>query len=125
MLPICPHCAGRDAYEIERAKFVCPCGHDYELADCLLPFSATVQFAKVFTHPLRIEILLQYGRKPVMSASDLSQILDEPLGNVSYHVSKLREAKPSPMLTVVKREPRRGAIETYLRVNPQLVGALA
>lgn len=125
MRPICPDCAGRDAYEIERAKFACPCRRSFELAECLLPFSATVQFAKVFSHPLRVEILLQYGRKPVMSASDLSEILAEPLGNVSYHVKKLRESQPRPMLTVVKREPRRGAIETYLQVNPQLVGDLA
>jgi DNA-binding transcriptional ArsR family regulator len=48
------------------------------------------------------------------SPSDLAEELDAPLGNVSYHVRILAQLG---LLKLVKKRPRRGAIEHYYQAR--------
>jgi len=64
---------------------------------------------RALAHPLRAQILgiLQERRA---SPRELSDELDAPLGNVSYHVRILADLK---LIKLVKKTPRRGAIEHH------------
>jgi DNA-binding transcriptional ArsR family regulator len=65
--------------------------------------------AKALSHPLRARILgiLEERRA---SPRELSEELNAPLGNVSYHVRALLNLK---LIKLVKKTPRRGAIEHH------------
>jgi len=60
---------------------------------------------------LRIRILTLLNQK-VTSPSQLAAELEEPIGNVSYHVRILADLG---MIELVRTEPRRGALEHYYR----------
>lgn len=77
------------------------------------PEGITQQLAKALAHPLRVRILTSL-HKGVSSPNQLSQELDEPLGNVSYHVKTLLEFE---CVELVKTEPRRGAVEHFYRAT--------
>ncbi len=77
------------------------------------PEGITQQLAKALAHPLRVRILTSLHRG-VSSPNQLSQELDEPLGNVSYHVKTLLEYD---CVELVKTEPRRGAVEHFYRAT--------
>jgi DNA-binding transcriptional ArsR family regulator len=64
---------------------------------------------KALNHPLRVEILraIEVDRA---SPVELSRRLDAPLGVVSYHVRVLADLG---LIKLVKRTPRRGAIEHH------------
>jgi DNA-binding transcriptional ArsR family regulator len=64
---------------------------------------------KALSHPLRLRMLTLLNQK-IASPSELAQELDEPLGNVSYHMRFLADLK---MVKLVRTEPRRGAVEHY------------
>src|ERR671938_680391 len=64
---------------------------------------------KALSHPLRVRMLTLLHQK-VASPSELADELDEPLGNVSYHMRFLADLK---MVKLVRTEPRRGAVEHY------------
>lgn len=65
--------------------------------------------AKALAHPLRTRILAALENRTA-SPTDLASELDAPLGVVSYHVRRLHALK---FLKLVKRVPRRGAVEHY------------
>jgi DNA-binding transcriptional ArsR family regulator len=68
---------------------------------------------KALSHPLRVQILaLLDGR--VRSPKELADELAEPLGNVSYHVRTLAGLG---LIKLVKKVPRRGAIEHYYQAR--------
>jgi DNA-binding transcriptional ArsR family regulator len=71
------------------------------------------QLVKALGHPLRQRILHELGDDPA-SPSQLAERLDEPLGNVSYHVKILRECKA---IELVRTTPVRGAIEHFYRAT--------
>ncbi|HKZ15181.1 MAG TPA: helix-turn-helix domain-containing protein [Solirubrobacterales bacterium] len=77
------------------------------------PEGITQQLAKALAHPLRVRILTALHRG-ISSPNQLSQELDEPLGNVSYHVKTLLEYD---CVELVKTEPRRGAVEHFYRAT--------
>lgn len=77
------------------------------------PEGITQQLAKALAHPLRVRILSSLS-KGISSPNQLSQELDEPLGNVSYHVKTLLEYD---CVELVKTEPRRGAVEHFYRAT--------
>jgi hypothetical protein len=60
---------------------------------------------------MRILTALHEG---ISSPNQLSQKLNEPLGNVSYHVKTLLEFD---CIELVKTEPRRGAVEHFYRAT--------
>ena len=77
------------------------------------PEGITQQLAKALAHPLRVRILSSL-HKGISSPNQLAQELDEPLGNVSYHVKTLLEYN---CVELVKTEPRRGAVEHFYRAT--------
>jgi DNA-binding transcriptional ArsR family regulator len=77
------------------------------------PEGITQQLAKALAHPLRVRILTSLHRG-ISSPNQLAQELDEPLGNVSYHVKTLLEYD---CVELVKTEPRRGAVEHFYRAT--------
>src|SRR3954465_10536765 len=77
------------------------------------PEGITQQLAKALAHPLRVRILTSLNRG-ISSPNQLSQELDEPLGNFSYHVKTLLEYD---CVELVKTEPRRGAVEHFYRAT--------
>jgi DNA-binding transcriptional ArsR family regulator len=66
---------------------------------------------RTMMQPLRVRAYIEAVKGPV-SAKELSQRLEVPLQRMSYHVRLLAEAG---LLEVVRRTPRRGAIETHYR----------
>ena len=67
---------------------------------------------KALSHPLRVRMLTLLNQK-VSSPSELAEELDEPLGNVSYHMRFLAD---------LNMEPRRGAVEHYYEaLEPPLI----
>ncbi len=77
--------------------------------------------AKALAHPLRTRILAMLEVRTA-SPSELADELDAPLGVVSYHVRRLEALG---FLKLVKREPRRGAVEHYYRTTgrPRITNA--
>jgi DNA-binding transcriptional ArsR family regulator len=73
---------------------------------------------KALSHPLRVRMLTLLNQK-VSSPSELAEELDEPLGNVSYHMRFLADLN---MVRLVRTEPRRGAVEHYYEaLEPPLI----
>ncbi len=68
-------------------------------------------------HPLRVQILSVLEQR-VASPRELSDELDAPLGNVSYHV---RTLSGLGLIKLVKKTPRRGAIEHYYEARGRAV----
>ncbi|MGE5336087.1 MAG: ArsR/SmtB family transcription factor [Nitrososphaerota archaeon] len=77
------------------------------------PEAITQQLAKALAHPLRVRILSSL-HNGISSPNQLAQELNEPLGNVSYHVKTLLEYD---CVELVKTEPRRGAVEHFYRAT--------
>jgi DNA-binding transcriptional ArsR family regulator len=65
--------------------------------------------AKALAHPLRTSILSALEDRTA-SPSELADELGAPLGVISYHVRRLHALR---FLKLVKRVPRRGAVEHY------------
>lgn len=73
--------------------------------------SAESVLAKALKHPLRVEILaILDGR--VASPSQMAEELNQPLGNVAYHVKELVRFKCAEL---VETRPVRGATEHFFR----------
>jgi DNA-binding transcriptional ArsR family regulator len=67
---------------------------------------------KAMGHPLRLRILEALGEEE-RSPRELSDTLDEPLGNVSYHVRLLLDLG---MLRLTRTTQKRGAIEHHYQL---------
>jgi DNA-binding transcriptional ArsR family regulator len=65
--------------------------------------------AKALAHPLRTRILAALEGRTA-SPSELATELDAPLGLLSYHIRRLASLG---LVKLVKRVPRRGAVEHY------------
>ncbi len=74
------------------------------------------RLVKALAHPLRVRILAVLQDR-VASPSDLAEDLKAPLGNVSYHVRILAQLG---LLKLVKKRPRRGAIEHYYEARSRV-----
>jgi len=66
---------------------------------------------KALGHPLRQRLLHELNQRTA-SPNELAQVLDEPLGNVSYHVKILAECEA---IELVATNPVRGAVEHFYR----------
>jgi DNA-binding transcriptional ArsR family regulator len=69
------------------------------------------RLAKALSHPLRAHVLSILNER-VASPNQIAGELEEPLGNVSYHVKTLAEMG---CIELVDTRPRRGAIEHFYR----------
>ena len=74
------------------------------------PFDPSL--AKALSHPLRQRILERLSGGGEASPKDLALALDEPLGNVAYHVRLLRRLG---FIELVDTRQRRGALEHRYR----------
>jgi DNA-binding transcriptional ArsR family regulator len=70
---------------------------------------------KALTHPLRVQILRALEERTA-SPSELADEIGAPLGNVSYHVRQLHGLG---LIKLVKKTPRRGAIEHHYKALVQ------
>jgi DNA-binding transcriptional ArsR family regulator len=80
------------------------------------------RIAEAFVHPLKLRILALMAELPPpravpegapergWSPTSLHLAVDEPLGNVSYHV---RELDKAGLIELVATKQRRGALEHY------------
>jgi DNA-binding transcriptional ArsR family regulator len=71
------------------------------------------RLVKALAHELREEILIILNER-MASPNELAKELDEGLSQVSYHVKVLKDYE---CITLVKTEPRRGAVEHYYRAT--------
>ena len=71
------------------------------------------RLVKMLSHPLRVRILAILEQR-VASPSEIAQELDASLGVVSYHVRRLEALG---MIKLVRKTPRRGAIEHYYQAD--------
>ncbi|HEX5762018.1 MAG TPA: winged helix-turn-helix domain-containing protein [Solirubrobacterales bacterium] len=71
------------------------------------------RFFKALANPLRVEILAILVER-VASPKELTQELKAKLPSVSYHVKVLEEYG---LITLLKTEPRRGAVEHFYRAT--------
>jgi DNA-binding transcriptional ArsR family regulator len=75
------------------------------------------KLARTYVHPIALEIIEMYaglddGEK--LAPHEVAQQLGHPLGNVSYHVRKLLEAK---LLKRAGTAQRRGAVVHFYRLR--------
>lgn len=80
------------------------------------------QIYGVLSHPLRVRVLLTIDERKQSSAKLISDELDAKLGDVSYHMSFLRDRG---YLRGVRDIQRRGAIEHVVALTPRAQAALA
>lgn len=74
---------------------------------------AEARLIKAMAHPLRHRILEELNAKQA-SPAELAQKLDEPLGNVAYHVQVLLDCDA---IELVGTQPVRGALEHFYRAT--------
>ena len=74
----------------------------------------TTRMAKAMAHPLRGKILMHLNGHGTASPADLSRVLGEPIGNVSYHVRMLLDLD---CVELVDTRQRRGAVEHFYRAT--------
>ena len=74
--------------------------------------------AKAMAHPLRGKILMHLSSHGTASPADLSRVLDEPIGNVSYHVRMLLDLD---CVELVDTRQRRGAVEHFYRATRRAI----
>ena len=80
---------------------------------------AAADMTKVLSHPIRLEYLRTLREHKILSPSDYAKQSGKPLGNVSYHVKALADAK---VIKVKERVPRRGAMESRYSLNGRRAG---
>lgn len=69
---------------------------------------------KALAHPLRVRILSLLEEREMASPNEMADLLGVSLGVMSYHVRRLHALG---FLELVKRTPRRGAIEHHYRAK--------
>jgi DNA-binding transcriptional ArsR family regulator len=67
------------------------------------------QLAKALSHPLRQRLLIAFAGR-VASPSEIAKELDEPLGDVAYHVKRLVELG---CMELVEAVPGRGGVKHF------------
>jgi DNA-binding transcriptional ArsR family regulator len=78
----------------------------------------TTRMAKAMAHPLRGKILMHLTNHGTASPADLSRVLEEPIGNVSYHVRMLLDLD---CVELVDTRQRRGAVEHFYRATRRAI----
>jgi DNA-binding transcriptional ArsR family regulator len=77
------------------------------------PGGVDQRLVKALSHELREQILIILNER-MASPNELAKELGEGLSQVSYHVKVLKDYET---ITLVKTEPRRGAVEHYYRAT--------
>jgi DNA-binding transcriptional ArsR family regulator len=74
------------------------------------------QLASVFAHPLRANLILLLAADGPRSPNQLATALGERLGNVSYHITILRDGD---VIALVNQRHVRGAIEHFYALTDE------
>jgi DNA-binding transcriptional ArsR family regulator len=77
---------------------------------------------KALKHPLRREILRAMAGKPELSPLQISELVEEPLPNTSYHVRVLRE---NDAVKLVREQQVAGAMQHFYAFDVDEPWALA
>ena len=75
--------------------------------------AADERLVRALKHPVRLELLRRFLERTA-TPNEMAEELDEPIGNVAYHV---RELVAVGYLELVRTEPRRGAVAHYYRAT--------
>jgi DNA-binding transcriptional ArsR family regulator len=70
---------------------------------------------RALSHPLRVEILQVLNEREA-SPNELTEMLEQPLGNVAYHARVLEKCG---VIEEIRTAQRRGAVEHYFRAVPR------
>lgn len=82
----------------------------------------TPALAKALGHPTRLLILGSFSDEtPVLSPSEIAAALDQPLGNISYHVRQLIDLG---LLQLDRTTPVRGTVEHHYRIHTRALEAM-
>jgi DNA-binding transcriptional ArsR family regulator len=72
------------------------------------------ELASAFAHPLRARIAFMLADSPEpVSPTEVAERLDEPLGNVSYHVNVLKE---HGVIELRREKSVRGAVQHFYAI---------
>lgn len=85
------------------------------------PMAADWRLHEALAHPLRMRVAEVIG-DDTASPARLAERLNEPLGNVSYHVARMADLGA---LQLVETRPVRGALEHVYRASPAMRTLLA
>jgi DNA-binding transcriptional ArsR family regulator len=77
------------------------------------------RLARARLQPVWVAVLQALAAGSSMSPKQLSEALDEPLGNISYHVRRLAR---HDLVALVGTAPRRGAVEHFYALSPVTAG---
>jgi DNA-binding transcriptional ArsR family regulator len=72
------------------------------------------RFAVAMVHPVPVAIMRMLAVESELSPSEIATRLQMPIGRVSYHTRLLAE---KGQITLVRVEPRRGALEHYYTLS--------
>lgn len=112
---ICPACIGDDVGDDTVNGYACKgCGRKFTSAEGLISLGEAIAHSVVLSHPLRRAAFMEIAKGTELSATTIAKRLDQPLGNVAYHMKVLRE---HALIVKTRWRPRRGARETFYRVN--------
>lgn len=77
-----------------------------------MPMPDPNELVSALNHPLRRRILRALDHQEVASPVELSRILQEPIGNISYHMKCMRDLD---VVELVGTKPVRGSTEHFYR----------
>lgn len=107
----CPKCAETEMGVTSKHDFVCMNGHTFATEDGLLRFADVVALGKAVSHPTRLRILVEFGRTPEMSASEVARRLKlKSVSTARYHILQLVDQSP-PLLAFGRTTKNHGADE--------------
>lgn len=115
----CPRCGStriKDAVEGAPKPLNCHRGHAFSYDEGLIPFGEAVRLAQAIDSPKRLRILLEFGRRAEMSATEVGRRVGLDVGTARYHLVKLVEHDP-PLLSLGRKVPKQGSTEQKYELN--------
>lgn len=115
----CPRCGStriKDAVAGAQKPLNCHKGHAFTYQEGLISFQDAVVTAQAVGNPIRLRILLLFGRRAEMSNQEVARILGEDPGSTYYHIGRLLSHTP-PLLKRGRVIPNNGAREQKLELN--------
>lgn len=115
----CPRCGStriKDAVDGAPMPLNCHNGHAFTFEEGLIPFGEAVRLAKAIDSPKRLRILLEFGRRAEMSATEVAKRIGLDVATARYHVLQLVEHEP-PLLKKGREVQNQGAREQKYELN--------
>lgn len=115
----CPRCGSmevKDAVEGAPKPLNCINGHQFAFEEGLVSFSDAVAVSRAIGHPTRLRILLEFGRRPEMSANEVAKRIGQNIATARYHILALVEHSPS-LIKRGRKVSNQGATEQKYELN--------